>query len=108
VAAALGIGESAASLLVEQLVRAKYAERRPDPSNRRRVIVTPTQVAEKLIGELRHGRRQVLVEWLASLDDTEIDALLRGLGALAQASAPKPRAQTSTSVTADRGMVSGS
>ena len=54
----LGIGESAASLLVDQIVRHGYVGRTTDPADRRRVLLAVTAPGKKLIRELRHGRRQ--------------------------------------------------
>jgi DNA-binding MarR family transcriptional regulator len=84
----LGIGESAASLLVEQLVRRDYVGRTSDPADRRRVLLGATSTGQALLRELRHGRRQVLKEWLAGLADDDIDALSNGLRALTQALRP--------------------
>ena len=78
----LGIGESAASLLVEQLVRRDYVGRTSDPADRRRVLLGATAQGQTLLRELRHGRRQSLKEWLAGLEDHDIDALAGGLSAL--------------------------
>jgi len=80
----LGIGESAASVLVDQLVRRGYAGRTTDRADRRRVHLTPTSRGKTLLGELRQGRRQSLKEWLADLDDADLDGLARGLRALTQ------------------------
>ena len=80
----LGIGESAASLLVDQLVRRGYAGRTTDAADRRRLHLAPTSRGTKLLGELRQGRRQSLKEWLADLDDDHLDGLARGLSALTQ------------------------
>jgi DNA-binding MarR family transcriptional regulator len=84
----LGIGESAASLLVEQLVRRDYVGRTSDPADRRRVLLGATSQGQVLLRELRHGRRQVLKEWLAGLGDDDIDALSTGLRALTRALRP--------------------
>lgn len=84
----LGIGESAASLLVEQLVRRDYVGRTSDPADRRRVLLGATAQGEALLRELRHGRRQVLKEWLAGLADDDLDALSNGLRALTRALGP--------------------
>ena len=80
----LGIGESAASLLVDQIVRHGYVGRTTDPADRRRVLLAVTAPGKKLIRELRHGRRQSLDGWLADLDDDDLEALARGLRALAR------------------------
>jgi DNA-binding MarR family transcriptional regulator len=85
----LSIGESAASLLTEQLVRREYAERRTDPDDRRRVLVSVTALGRELIAELRHGRRQTLNDWLADLDAADAAALSQGLGALAAVAAAR-------------------
>ena len=71
----LGIGESAASLLVDQIVRHGYVGRTTDPADRRRVLLAVTAPGKKLIRELRHGRRQSLDGWLADLDDDDRSAL---------------------------------
>jgi DNA-binding MarR family transcriptional regulator len=81
----LGVGESAASLLVDQLVRRGHVERTADPADRRRVLLGATPSGQKLLGELRHGHRRNLDGWLAGLGDDELDVLARGLRALAQA-----------------------
>ena len=80
----LGIGESAASLLVDQIVRHGYVGRTTDPADRRRVLLAVTAPGKKLIRELRHGRRQSLDGWLADLDADDLEALARGLRALAR------------------------
>ena len=85
----LSIGESAASLLVEQLVRREYADRRTDPDDRRRVLVSVTPLGQELITELRHGRRQTLKDWLADLEPGESAALGQGLRALAAVAAAR-------------------
>ncbi len=81
----LSIGQPSASLLVDQLVQRGYAQRRSDPADRRRVIVTATAAGRELLEELRHGRRQTLEDWLAGVDDEDAAALARGLHALAEA-----------------------
>jgi DNA-binding MarR family transcriptional regulator len=78
----LGIGESAASLLVDQLVRHGYVGRTTDQADRRRVLLAATAPGKKLLRELRHGRRQSLEGWLADLGDDDLDVLASGLHAL--------------------------
>lgn len=80
----LGIGESAASLLVDQLVRRGYVGRATDPADRRRVLLAATSRGTKLLGELRHGSEQSLQEWLADVGDDDLDVLARGLRALTE------------------------
>jgi DNA-binding MarR family transcriptional regulator len=89
----LSIGGSAASLLVDQLVRRGYVGRKTDPADRRRVLLGTTSRGEKRLRELRQGSREILDEWLAELDQDQLEALARGLDALAQAvSADEARA----------------
>lgn len=89
----LSIGESAASLLVDQLVRRGYVGRKTDPADRRRVLLGATARGEKRLRELRQGSAEIMNEWLAELDQDQLEALARGLGALAQAvSADEARA----------------
>jgi DNA-binding MarR family transcriptional regulator len=85
----LSIGESAASLLTEQLVRREYAERRTDPDDRRRVLVSVTPLGEELVAGLRHGRRQTLHDWLSDLEPGDAAALSQGLAALAAVAAAR-------------------
>lgn len=80
----LSIGESSASLLAEQLVKRGYAERVADPADRRRVRVTATASGAEVLAELRQGRRQHFDAWLAEMNESEIEALARGLAALAR------------------------
>jgi DNA-binding MarR family transcriptional regulator len=87
----LGIGESAASLLVDQLVRRGYLERTIDPADRRRVLLSATAQATSLLQELRHGSEQSLKEWLAGLADDDVAGLAHGLSTLTEAArAGKP------------------
>jgi len=97
----LGMGGSAASLLVDQLVRRGYVARTTDQSDRRRVHLTATSRGAKLLGELREGHGQSLERWLNELDDDQFEALTRGLRALAEAAtatdvsaAPAPITET--------------
>ena len=80
----LGVGESAASLLVEQLVRRGYVSRQTDPADRRRVALAVTAMGAKRLRELRQGSDEIMHEWLAALTGDDRDALARGLGALAE------------------------
>lgn len=81
----LAIGESAASLLVDQLVRRGYVARETDPADRRRVRLTVTAQGEERLRELRQGSEDVLDEWLAALGDEDLEALASGLRALSEA-----------------------
>ena len=79
----LSIGESAASLLVDQLVRRGHVGRTTDPADRRRVRLVITARGEGLLDELRQGSREILGDWLAQLGAGDLEALAAGLQALA-------------------------
>jgi len=84
-ARSLSIGEPAASQLVEQLVRRGYAQRASDVSDRRKLVVSATPVGAELVSGLLQGRQHHMEHWLASMNDGDVDALARGLAALAAA-----------------------
>lgn len=81
-AALLGVGSPAASILVQQLVEKNLARRAEDPQDRRRTLVSLTSRGDKLISGQRDKREAKLLEWLAELDDDALKGLLRGLRAL--------------------------
>ena len=78
---------TSASLLVDQLVRRGFATRTQDPDDRRRVQVGASTLGEELLTELRHGQQRSLEDWVADLDEDDLDALGRGLRALADSAA---------------------
>ena len=80
-----GFGLPAASLLADRLVRAGYVERREDPADRRRVLLSLTRVGVRLVTDLREGSHSVLRRWMASLSPEDLAALTRGWRALAEA-----------------------
>lgn len=82
VAARLGIGLPAASSLVDRLVDQELAKRREDPLDRRRTLAEPTAAGEGLAQRLRHGSREALRAWLERMDRDDLEALVRGLGAM--------------------------
>jgi DNA-binding MarR family transcriptional regulator len=79
----LGVKPPAASLLVDKLVRDGLAQRLPDRSDGRRVIVQPTVEGSNLIGRIRHGGHSVLESWVGQLADDDLVALRRGIRVLA-------------------------
>lgn len=78
-----GIGLPAASLLADRLVRAGYVERRGDPADRRRVLLSLTRVGLRLVTDLREGNHLLLRRWMSSLSPEDLSALTRGWRALA-------------------------
>jgi DNA-binding MarR family transcriptional regulator len=81
----LSIGESAASLLVDQLVRRGHVERTTDPDDRRRVRLNVSGHGQQKLDELRQGSRTTISAWLTDLADDDLEALARGVQALAAA-----------------------
>ena len=79
-----GIGLPAASLLADRLVRAGYVERREDPTDRRRVLLSLTRVGMRLVTDLREGSHSLLRRWMSSLSPEDLAALSRGWRALAE------------------------
>src|SRR5882672_4211921 len=79
-----GFGVPAASLLADRLVRAGYVERREDPADRRRVLLSLTRAGLRLVTDLREGSQSVLRRWMSSLRPEDLAALTRGWRALAE------------------------
>jgi MarR family transcriptional regulator, organic hydroperoxide resistance regulator len=90
-----GHGLPAASVLADRLVRAGYAERREDPTDRRRVLLRLTRSGSRLVGDLREGSVMLLRRWMTSLPPEELDALARGWNALADVALGIPARETS-------------
>jgi DNA-binding MarR family transcriptional regulator len=82
-----GFGLPAASVLADRLVRAGYAERRGDPSDRRRVLLSLSRNGNRLVSELREGSHTLLRRWMSALSPDELEALTRGWNALADVAA---------------------
>ncbi|HEV2028444.1 MAG TPA: MarR family transcriptional regulator [Candidatus Dormibacteraeota bacterium] len=78
-----GIGLPAASLLADRLVRSGFVERRGDPADRRRVLLSLSRAGERLVTDLREGSYSVLRRWMSSLSNEDLAALSRGWRALA-------------------------
>lgn len=83
VAETMAVSKPTASILIDRLVQAGYAQRTEDPEDRRRTEVEPTAAGSELIARLRQGGGERLAHWLDRLDPEDLDALLRGLNALA-------------------------
>ncbi len=78
------IGLPAASVLADRLVRGGFVERRDDPQDRRRVLLSLTRSGMQLVAELREGSSRPLRKWMAELPAEDLAALSRGWRALAQ------------------------
>ena len=79
-----GMGLPGASLLADRLVRSGYVERRTDPDDRRRVLLSLTRAGDRLVGDLREGSTSQLRRWMAALSPEDLAALSRGWRALAE------------------------
>lgn len=93
-----GIGLPAASLLADRLVRAGYVERREDPADRRRVLLSLTRVGVRLVTDLREGSQLLLRRWMSSLPPEDLAALTRGWRALADVASGHPAVLEPTAV----------
>ena len=79
----MGVTLPTASYQVDRLVRAELVERVEDARDRRRTLVHLTPKAEELVRSLRQGRAELLRSWLETMSPDDIEALDRGLSALA-------------------------
>jgi DNA-binding MarR family transcriptional regulator len=72
---ALRIDASTATRAVQRLVDAGLAERRPDPCDRRGVVVMPTPLGVRIREELQAKALDAMNELLAGFDDAELHHL---------------------------------
>ncbi|MCL5962448.1 MAG: MarR family transcriptional regulator [Chloroflexi bacterium] len=78
----LGIGNPAASILVDRLVHLGYVERAEDSVDRRRTFARLSLKGEHLVAQLHADGRERFREWLDRLSDEDLAALAQGLRAL--------------------------
>lgn len=79
-----GLSAAAVTGLIDRLERARVAERRPDPADRRRVLVAVAQGAERiaaLYGSLERDARRVL-DGRSARELKTISAFLRDMHAI--------------------------
>jgi MarR family transcriptional regulator, organic hydroperoxide resistance regulator len=86
----LRIGNPAASMLVDRLVRLGLVERAEDPTDRRRTIARLTSEAAEQVMGLQKDKLAQLQGWTEQLTDTELSALMLGMQALARVVAAQP------------------
>jgi DNA-binding MarR family transcriptional regulator len=84
-AAALGLSLPAASTLTRELEDAGLVERREDPADRRRTVVAVDPATGRAVADWLRARDAPLERALASLDEGERAAFLKGLRALGDA-----------------------
>lgn len=84
VAAQLGVQLSTASALLDRLVEQGLVGRREDREDRRRTLASTTEAGASLVSRLRQGSLETLRTWLDALPPADLEALVRGLEALAR------------------------
>ena len=93
----LGVGRPAATKIVDRLARRRLIRRRPNPEDRRQVILEATDRGFEIVRAVQHCRRRRLARVLSELDPAARDALERDLPALLAAFSmhgPTPGART--------------
>ena len=91
-----GMRLPAASLLADRLVRAGLVDRRDDPEDRRRVLLSLSRAGNRLVTELREGNYQPMRRWMGAMASEDLAALKRGLRALADAASSGIREREAT------------
>jgi DNA-binding MarR family transcriptional regulator len=81
-AAREGMTQPGVTMLVHRLAEAGYAERVPDPTDRRAALVRVTDAGRAVLAERTATRTQVLRERLADLDADDQRLLLAALPAI--------------------------
>jgi DNA-binding MarR family transcriptional regulator len=78
----LGVGNSTASILVQQLVERGLVTRREHEADRRRMVVSLSEKGAEIGTGRRREREKQWRRWLSHLSDDELNALASGLSAL--------------------------
>lgn len=83
IAESLNTGKPSASMIVDALTHRGYVARHEDPNDRRRTLVTPTDVGQELVMRLRQIRGdKTLSRWIRQLAPDDLAAFTRGVRAL--------------------------
>jgi DNA-binding MarR family transcriptional regulator len=80
----LGVGNSTASILVQQLVERDLVTRTEHATDRRHTIIRLSQKGAEIGAGRRKEREKQWQRWLGHLSDDELNALARGLSAIVQ------------------------
>jgi DNA-binding MarR family transcriptional regulator len=80
----LGVGPSAISGLADRLVEHGYLERHEDPSDRRHLQLYLTAAGEVVVDRIRELNTEHFRRLLLGMDGSELQALRRGIAALAR------------------------
>ena len=78
----LDVGNSTASILVQQLVERELVTRTEDATDRRHMIIRLSLKGEEIGAGRRKEREEQWERWLAHLSDEELSALAHGLSAI--------------------------
>ncbi|MGH2843713.1 MAG: MarR family transcriptional regulator [Solirubrobacteraceae bacterium] len=81
-AAMQGVTQPAITLLVNRLEKRGWMERRPDPDDRRAVLVALTEPGQDAFARLRAEYRELVGEEMAALDDDAVEVLARAVSVL--------------------------
>jgi DNA-binding MarR family transcriptional regulator len=71
-----------ASLVVGELAKAGLVEREHDERDRRRIIVSLSDLAKPVVAEMRSRNAEPVARFLSQLDDGEADAFIRNFALL--------------------------
>jgi DNA-binding MarR family transcriptional regulator len=78
----LDVGNSTASILVQQLVERELVTRTEDATDRRHTIIRLSLKGQEIGAGRRKEREEQWKRWLAHLSDEELSALAHGLSAI--------------------------
>ena len=93
-AEAVGVSPPAASQLVDGLAKHGMVERRPDPADRRVVLVDYVPGMQDIARRMMEGRNRRLREAVGKMTDDEARAFLKGLKLLVESFDPAHREET--------------
>ena len=88
IAARLDVVPRSVTSMVDGLEEAGLVRRRPDPDDRRSVLVEPTAGGKRLLAKLHEARRATAEQVFASLDEADRAELGRLLGRLCAGACP--------------------
>jgi DNA-binding MarR family transcriptional regulator len=102
-AAGLGVTLPTVTSVIDRLVARGLAERRDDPSDRRRVIVAITPGGQTVVEGIQQGRRARLQRAVDSIDAAALASLVAGLEALGTVCDALDKAESHDSAEVARG-----
>lgn len=102
VAEMLEVSKPTASMLVDRLVQLGMVQRTEDSEDRRRTVVELTAEGGELVARLRQGGGERFTHWIELMNPDDVDALLRGMEALATIAERESAPTGATTTTATR------